>query len=69
MIVKIQRPLMTNGNNEPMALIYDEPRAHMLLMPWHQCEELFDDDELRIYVEVEIQDKKLHIGDRVEGDF
>jgi hypothetical protein len=48
MIVKIQRPLMTNGD-EPMALIYSKDRYVEYMCPFHQVEELFGMDEQKIY--------------------
>lgn len=68
MIVKIQKPI-SSSEPHPEALVYNESRSRMLLMPWEQCEPLFDGDELKIYVEAEIESGKLIVGARVIADF
>jgi hypothetical protein len=71
MIVKIQRPLMTNGNSVPMALIYDQNRNLHEMLPYFEIEELFavDDGEeppLKVYHDANLSNGILHIGERVE---
>lgn len=69
MIVKIQKPLMTNGQ-EPMALIYNRSKSVWLNIPFHMVSELFQNDELKIYADVKIKNKKLIIREFVdEQDF
>lgn len=70
MIIKIQRPLMTNGD-EPMALIYNKDRSIEHMCPYFEVEELFaskDGEELpaKVYHKADIIDTKLVIGRRVE---
>ena len=66
MIVKIQKPLMTNGNSEPMALIYNQSRSIQLQIPFAQVEHMFDEDELKIYAKAKVFMKNLVINKKVE---
>lgn len=66
MIVKIQRPLMTNGD-EPMALVYNRGRKFTAQMPFTaEIEELFADGSLKVYHEARERNGKLMIGERVK---
>lgn len=68
MIVKIQRPLMTNGNATPMALVYNRGRKFTAQIPYtSDIEALFSDGSLKVYHEVKEKRGKLLIGDRVEN--
>lgn len=64
MIVKIQLPLMTNGNSEPMALIYNRSRRFQMQIAAKDVLELFEPGELKIYAKVRtvgFRKKKLQI--------
>ncbi len=65
MIVKIQKPLMTNGD-EPMALIYNQSRSVHIQIPFSRVQHLFDDDEIKIYTKARIFMKQLIILSKVE---
>ncbi|ALC12523.1 hypothetical protein [Sphingopyxis sp. 113P3] len=66
MIVKIQRPIVSNAD-EPMALVYNRDRsleAHMLMTPG--IEALFADGSLKVYHRASLRGTELHIGRRVK---
>ena len=71
MIVKIQRPLMTNGS-EPMALVYDQTRRNInAMIPYFEVEELFavedgEEPPLKVYHQASIEFGQLAIEERVE---
>lgn len=65
MIVKIQRPLMTN-EDEPMALIYDQSRAFLTQYPYTAVESLFEDGSLKVYHLAKLVGTELEIGVRVK---
>lgn len=63
MIVKIQRPLMTNGD-EPMALIYDRTKEFTSFVPLAWVESLFDVNDVKIYADVNFrEDGQLEVLD------
>lgn len=64
-IVKIQRPLMTNGS-EPMALVYNRSRSFEAHMPMtSDIAALFDDGSLKVYHSASLDGDKLLIGKRL----
>ncbi len=71
MIVKIQRPLMTNGE-EPMALVYDQTRKRInAFIPYSMVEALFmipggDPETPKIYCEVEMVGTQMQVNGIVE---
>ncbi len=66
MIVKIQRPMMTNGD-APMAMVYNRGRKFTALMPFTaEIEALFEDGSLKVYHKAKEKCGKLLIGARVE---
>lgn len=68
MIVKVQRPLMVfGGDHKPTALIYNEDRSYVDQPEWSEMfEELFDEDELKVYWNAEIVDDTLVFYDKVK---
>lgn len=65
MIVKIQRPLMTNGD-EPMALIYNQSKTHMVHVPLSTVESMFEEGEQKIYAKARMVGTTLHIRSKTE---
>jgi hypothetical protein len=65
MIVKIQKPLMTNGG-EPMALIYNQSRSIHIQIPFSRVQHLFDEDEIKIFAKARVFMKQLNILSKVE---
>lgn len=71
MIVKIQRPLMTNGD-EPMAFVYNKDRLTInAMIPYFEVEELFvaedgEEPPSKVYHEAALINGNLEIGERVE---
>lgn len=65
MIVKIQRPVVTN-EPVPLALFYNEDRSLFTQQPFENVEPLFKEGELKIYVEAEVVGTLLMIDHRVE---
>ena len=66
-IVKIQRPIVTNEVN-PQALVYNEDRSILLTVPYSDVEELFEDGELKIYVQVHVENGELNIAGNLRLD-
>lgn len=65
MIVKIQRPLMTNGE-EPMALLYDRDRTFQVQVPLSHVEQLFKGNEVKAYCRAELdEDGLLRLGKKI----
>lgn len=65
MIFKIQKPLMTNGNDEPMALLYDRSRRVQKLIPWPMIEEFFQPGQLKVYIRGNINRKGQLLIDEI----
>lgn len=65
MIVKIQKPFMTNGS-EPIAFIYDEFRAHETQVPLSTVDQLFFLNEYKIYHHAHMEGTILHIDERTQ---
>jgi hypothetical protein len=67
MIVKIQRPLVSN-DPAPKALVYNRPRtfeAQMAITP--DIEALFADGSREVYHKANLSGSELQIGRRVRG--
>ena len=62
MIVKIQKPLVTNAKN-PEYLVYNQSRTVQLQIPG--LDELFTGGELRIYHKARLKGDQLIIKERV----
>ena len=64
-IVKVQRPIVTN-EEVPKALIYDEDKKVVQMVPLHTVLHLFKNDELKIYLRAELKnDGTLELKQRV----
>lgn len=64
MIVKIQRPLMTNGQEKPQALIYNQDRSVEAMIDYEAYEGMFELYELKIYHYAHMEGTILHIDER-----
>lgn len=60
MIVKIQKPLMTNGD-EPLAYIYNQSRSVELHIPLSTVESLFEEGEFKIFAKARLIGTTLKI--------
>ena len=66
-IFKIQRPLMSTGNNPPY-MLYNESRSITRYIPADMIDDIWPGNEVKIYVRGHIDDKgKLHIDKRVKN--
>ncbi len=65
-IVKIQRPLMTNGQGRLSALIYNEDRSIMTEVPLEEFSHLFKNDEFKIYHRFKRKNGNFIIKERVK---
>ena len=66
MIVKIQRPIMTNGDT-PMVLIYNRSRSVNTQWPLSdELNQLFSEGEYKAYFRADLDtDGKLYIGKKI----
>jgi len=65
-IFKIQRPLFTNAG-VPMVLIYNKDRSISHEFPFTSVESLFNDGELKVYVEADSDVRGLEVIRKVEA--
>lgn len=65
MIVKIQRPLMTNGS-DPKALIYNQDKTYQAMPDLDSVIGLFGPDENKIYHHAEVRENLLYIGHKTK---
>jgi hypothetical protein len=57
---------MTNGQHEPQALIYNEDRSFEMQIPFSWVSSEFEDHELKIYVEADLEGSQLFIENKLE---
>jgi hypothetical protein len=64
MIVKIQRPLVSN-DDDPPALLYNEDRSVSLQVPFIDVAQLFGTFQLKVYVNAAMVGDTLVLGEIV----